>query len=67
MILATCPILQHLTRKKREAQETLEDALHVAISALPEKCRVVFNLSRFEQLSHREIAEKEAGHIRQNH
>ncbi|MBK6994133.1 MAG: RNA polymerase sigma-70 factor [Saprospiraceae bacterium] len=44
--------------KKREAQETLEDALHVAISALPEKCRVVFNLSRFEQLSHREIAEK---------
>ena len=44
--------------KKREAQENLEDALHVAISALPEKCRVVFNLSRFEQLSHREIAEK---------
>jgi len=43
---------------KREAQETLEDALHVAIGTLPEKCRIVFNLSRFEQLSHREIAEK---------
>ena len=43
---------------KRETQETLEDALHAAISTLPEKCRIVFNLSRFEQLSHREIAEK---------
>lgn len=39
-------------------QEKLEDALHLAIGALPEKCRVVFSLSRFEQLSHREIAEK---------
>jgi RNA polymerase sigma-70 factor (ECF subfamily) len=44
--------------QKRETQETLEDALHAAIETLPEKCRIVFNLSRFEQLSHREIAEK---------
>jgi RNA polymerase sigma-70 factor (ECF subfamily) len=44
--------------QKREHQDTLEDALHTAIDALPEKCRLVFNLSRFEQLSHREIAEK---------
>lgn len=43
---------------KREKQDTLEDALHAAIDTLPEKCRIVFNLSRFEQLSHREIAEK---------
>lgn len=47
-----------LDNTKREAQENLEDALHAAISALPEKCRVVFNLSRFEQLSHRQIAEQ---------
>lgn len=39
-------------------QETLEEALHAAIETLPEKCRVVFSLSRFEQLSHREIAEQ---------
>lgn len=39
-------------------QETLEAALHAAIETLPEKCRVVFSLSRFEQLSHREIAER---------
>lgn len=44
--------------RHKEKQETLEDALHVAIGQLPEKCRVVFNLSRFEQLSHKEIAEK---------
>ncbi|MFN0173033.1 MAG: RNA polymerase sigma-70 factor [Saprospiraceae bacterium] len=56
--LAHLPDTSASDTKKREAQETLEDALHVAISALPEKCRVVFNLSRFEQLSHREIAEK---------
>lgn len=41
-----------------EKQENLEAALHEAIGQLPEKCRLVFNLSRFEQLSHKEIAEK---------
>jgi RNA polymerase sigma-70 factor (ECF subfamily) len=42
----------------RETQENLETVLHAAIDTLPEKCRLVFNLSRFEQLSHKEIAEK---------
>ena len=36
----------------------MEDALHAAIETLPEKCRIVFSLSRFENLSHREIAEQ---------
>lgn len=44
--------------RHKESQESLEEVLHRAIDSLPEKCRVVFNLSRFEQLSHREIAEK---------
>lgn len=39
-------------------QEALEEALHAAIETLPEKCRIVFSLSRFESLSHREIAER---------
>jgi RNA polymerase sigma-70 factor (ECF subfamily) len=39
-------------------QERLEQDLHAAIENLPEKCRVVFNLSRFEQLTHKEIAEQ---------
>lgn len=44
--------------QRREEKEDLETRLHAAIDTLPEKCRVVFNLSRFEQLSHKEIAEK---------
>jgi len=44
--------------RQKEEQETLEQALHRAIATLPEKCRVVFSLSRFEQFSHREIAEQ---------
>ena len=56
--LSQLPDNSLLDNTKREAQEHLEDALHAAISALPEKCRLVFNLSRFEQLSHRQIAEQ---------
>lgn len=36
--------------------ENMEAALHEAIRNLPEKCRIVFTLSKFEQMSHREIA-----------
>ena len=43
--------------RQQEEQETRELALHRAIATLPEKCRVVFSLSRFEHRSHREIAE----------
>lgn len=42
--------------RQLEKQESLEAALHRAIDLLPEKCRLVFSLSRFEQMSHREIA-----------
>jgi len=42
----------------KRSQESLESALHAAIAALPEKCRLVFSLSRFEHLSHKEIAEQ---------
>lgn len=38
--------------------EDLETVLHDAIQNLPEKCRVVFVLSKFEQFSHKEIAEQ---------
>jgi RNA polymerase sigma-70 factor (ECF subfamily) len=37
--------------------EQLEQNLHRAIEALPEKCRLVFSMSRFDHLSHKEIAE----------
>lgn len=45
-------------RHIKEERSDLEDALHRAIESLPERCRIVFSLSRFENLSHKEIAEK---------
>ncbi|MBK9336999.1 MAG: RNA polymerase sigma-70 factor [Lewinellaceae bacterium] len=48
--------LQDIGRK--DEQEHLETALHKAIDQLPEKCRLVFSLSRFEHLSHRQIADQ---------
>ena len=36
----------------------LREALNNSLAQLPEKCRQVFELSRFEQLSHQEIAQK---------
>jgi len=41
-----------------EHNEELESRLHDAIGKLPERCRAVFALSRFEGLSHKEIAER---------
>lgn len=41
----------------KHEQDTLEEALHAAIDTLPEKCRIVFSPSRFEDMSHREISE----------
>lgn len=39
-------------------RDIAEDRLRRAIEALPEKTRIVFCLSRFERLSHKEIAER---------
>ena len=38
--------------------EALITRLHEAINEMPEKCQEVFKLSRFEGLSHKEIADK---------
>lgn len=45
-------------RHIKEERADLENALYQAIEKLPERCRVVFSLSRFEDLSHKEIAER---------
>ncbi len=42
---------------KIEASE-LQQVINSAIESLPEKCRMVFSLSRFESLSHQEISEQ---------
>lgn len=38
--------------------EELSDLVDKVIESLPDRCRIVFVLSRFEALSHKEIAEK---------
>lgn len=38
--------------------ENINLILHEAIQSLPEKCRNIFILSRFEEMSHQQIAEK---------
>ena len=41
--------------KDLEVQD-LKEAIHAAIDELPERCRLVFSLSRFEEMSHQQIA-----------
>jgi RNA polymerase sigma-70 factor (ECF subfamily) len=40
-----------------EATEDLEKQIQIALAALPEKCRQVFEMSRFGEMKYREIAE----------
>jgi RNA polymerase sigma-70 factor (ECF subfamily) len=39
-----------------DPRENMEQYLSAALDALPEKCRLVFSLSRFENMTHKEIA-----------
>ena len=53
------PILssnQSTTQQELEAED-LQKKIDEAIDSLPEKCRLVFTLSRFEEMSYKEIAE----------
>lgn len=45
------------SQEKMEYSE-LETFIHQVIDALPEKCRLVFVLNRFESMSYKEVAEK---------
>jgi len=50
------PIATGNIDRKLETSE-LEAVIHRAIDTLPEKCKLVFSLSRFEDMSHAEISE----------
>lgn len=45
------------TAGKRLSLKELETQLHRAMNELPEQCRTIFQLSRFEELRYREIAD----------
>lgn len=40
------------------SEKELEQKIHNAMNSLPEQCRTIFQLSRFEELKYREIADK---------
>ncbi len=50
------PSAHELDWKARQGE--LEERLQEAIEQLPEKCRIIFQLSRFERMPHREIAQQ---------
>jgi RNA polymerase sigma-70 factor (ECF subfamily) len=55
--------LQSVKNKQSDIQsimqaEELADKIKLSIESLPERCRRVFILSRYEKMSHREISEK---------
>ena len=55
------PITPHKTEATTEAQylqTELQSEITNAINQLPPKCRTIFQLSRFEELTYKEIAEK---------
>jgi RNA polymerase sigma-70 factor, ECF subfamily len=43
---------------KKLSLKELEGKLHTALNELPEQCRTIFQMSRFEELRYREIAEQ---------
>ncbi|MEM6966056.1 MAG: RNA polymerase sigma-70 factor [Bacteroidota bacterium] len=51
------PNNQSTTQQQLEAED-LQQQINQAISELPEKCRLVFTLSRFEEMSYQEIADQ---------
>ena len=55
-------IINHMADTGNAAYEIelgeLEDRLGVALLELPEKCRTIFQMSRFEELKYQEIADK---------
>lgn len=48
---------QSTTQQQLEAED-LQKLINDSIDLLPEKCRLVFTLSRFEEMSYQEIADK---------
>ncbi len=49
---------QYATPETQMMHEELVQQLHSIVETLPEKCRLVYKLSREEQLSHKEIADR---------
>ena len=49
---------EYSSAQQQMETEELQQVINQAIDKLPERCRQVFALSRFEEMTHKEIAEK---------
>jgi len=49
---------EHEAASARVELSELESRLHLALNDLPEHCRTIFQMSRFEELKYQEIAER---------
>ncbi len=50
------PSTENSTQKILEAED-LQKAINIAVDSLPERCRLVFGLSRYEEKTYKEIAD----------
>lgn len=55
-VVSTANTHEHSVSK--HAPSELEKKLRIALNELPEQCRTIFQMSRFEELKYREIAER---------
>ncbi len=55
--LATLPADDHHLAETPVLHHDLQNKLHQALQALPPRCRLVFQLSRFEEMTYQEIAD----------
>ena len=56
-VVLSVPSNENSSQKKLEAED-LQKVINDSIDSLPDKCRVIFGLSRFEELSYKEIADE---------
>jgi len=52
--------MEKITNHNMTEFKELRDVVHQTVDALPQRCKIIFSMSRFEQMSHGEIA-KELG------
>ena len=55
---AAAQSLQAATSEERTSLRELEHKLDAVIQSLPAQCRLVFHMSRFEELRYQEIADR---------
>ena len=54
--VSKAPVLSTKSHNAQLEAKELQEQINLAVNALPERCRIIFSLSRFEEMSYQEIA-----------